>query len=351
VQDDRTEPATPRRRKKAREEGRVARSAELVTALILLGILWASPSFAPAAAHDAGEFCIQAFELAGSERLDIERVGAFSGRVAEYGARLAMPALGSITLIAFAVNVLQVGVHFTPGLLQAKFERIDPLAGAKRLVSGSALVELLKGSVKIGILIFSGWDFIQTHLVEISTMGDLPSGQIAPAIGGLGHGLALRMAGTFVVVAILDYAYQRWQFEKSLKMTKQEVKDEVRETEGNQEIKGRIRQRQREFARRRMMAAVPTASVVITNPTHFAVALEYRRGEMAAPIVIAKGADFIAAPIRERARKHGVPMVENKPLAQTLFKTAEVGDAIPASLFAAVAEVLAQLIRLKQLVM
>jgi flagellar biosynthetic protein FlhB len=134
-------------------------------------------------------------------------------------------------------------------------------------------------------------------------------------------------------------------------MTKQEIHDEAKQQDGNAEVKGRVRRIQRDMARRRMINDVGRATVVITNPTHFAVALEYRRGEMVAPIVLAKGADFIAAQIRERARQHGVPMVENKPLAQTLFKTAEVGEAIPAPLFAAVAEVLAQLIRLKQLVL
>src|SRR6185369_13718014 len=148
-----------------------------------------------------------------------------------------------------------------------------------------------------------------------------------------------------------DYGLQWYRLNSSLKMTKQEVRDESKQSEGSPELKGKMKRLQRDMARRRMVSDVQRATVVITNPTHFAVALEYRRGVMAAPVVLAKGADFIAAQIRERARKHGIPMVENKPLAQTLFKTAEIGQAIPAELFSAVAEVLAQLIRLKQLVM
>jgi flagellar biosynthetic protein FlhB len=153
------------------------------------------------------------------------------------------------------------------------------------------------------------------------------------------------------LLALGDYALQRYRLMRSLRMTKQELRDEVKEHEGNAEVKGRIRRIQREMSRRRMIADVRRATVVITNPTHFAVALEYRRGTMAAPVVLAKGKDLIAGAIREQARKYGVPIVENKPLAQALFKAAEVGEAIPAGLFAAVAEVLAQLIRLKQLVL
>ena len=161
--------------------------------------------------------------------------------------------------------------------------------------------------------------------------------------------LLWKVAWGLAFLALGDYGLQRYRLMQSLKMTKQEVKDEAKQNEGNPEVKGRIRRIQREMARRRMLENVPKATVVITNPTHYAVALEYRRGEMAAPKVLAMGADHIALQIRERARKHGVPLVENKPLAQALYKTAEVGETIPAPLFSAVAEVLAQLIKLKQL--
>ena len=160
-----------------------------------------------------------------------------------------------------------------------------------------------------------------------------------------------RVSFGLVALALADYGLQWYRLMSSLKMTKQEVRDEGKQQEGSAEVKGRVRRIQREMARRRMISDVKRATVVITNPTHFAIALEYRRGEMIAPVVLAKGADHIAAQIRERAREHGIPMVENKPLAQTLYKTAEVGQMIPAELFSAVAEVLAQLIRLKQLVL
>jgi flagellar biosynthetic protein FlhB len=170
---------------------------------------------------------------------------------------------------------------------------------------------------------------------------------------GWGHveTLLWRVGCALALLAIGDYGLQRYRTMSSLKMTKQELTDEVRQNEGSAEVKGRIRRVQREMSRRRMLSNVKRATVVITNPTHYAVALEYRRGSMSAPVVLAKGQDLVAATIRERARKHSVPIVENKPLAQALFKSTEVGDAIPAGLFAAVAEVLAQLIRLKQLVL
>ena len=162
--------------------------------------------------------------------------------------------------------------------------------------------------------------------------------------------LLWRVAWALALLSLGDYGLQHYRM-MQLKMTKQELRDEAKENEGNPEVKGRVRRVQREMARRRMLSDVKRATVVITNPTHFAVALEYKRGSMTAPLVLAKGADQIALAIRERARKHGVPIVENKPLAQALFKSAEIGEVIPAGLFSAVAEVLAQLIRLKQLVL
>ena len=212
-------------------------------------------------------------------------------------------------------------------------------------------MDTLKTLVAVAVISWLGWGTVQAVLADGPRMAWLTP--YDAAMLGWQHTRAFlwKVAIGLLALAMADYGLQYYRFISGLKMSKQEIRDEHKQQDGSSEVKGRIRRIQREMSRRRMINDVGRATVVITNPTHFAVALEYRRGEMAAPVVIAKGADFIAAQIRERARKHGIPMVENKPLAQTLFKTAEIGQAIPAELFSAVAEVLAQLIRLKQLVM
>jgi flagellar biosynthesis protein FlhB len=217
-----------------------------------------------------------------------------------------------------------------------------------RLVTGRSAVELAKGLIKLALVTFVGWKYYAGHQDSFFMLGMTDAARIAPRVGELAYQLALRMVATLAVLAALDYAYQRWQLERSLRMTKQEVKDEYREAEGNPEVKARIRQRQREFARRRMMADVPTASVVISNPTHFAVALQYTAGQKGAPKVVAKGQDLLALRIRQIAQESGVPTVENPPLARSLFKVAEVGAEIPPALYRAVAEVLALVWRASQ---
>jgi flagellar biosynthetic protein FlhB len=174
----------------------------------------------------------------------------------------------------------------------------------------------------------------------------MPAAQVAPKVGGFAYEMVMQMVTTLTVIAALDYAYQRWNHERGLKMTKQEVKDEYRDSEGNPEIKSRIRQKQREGSRRRMMSDVPKATVVLTNPTHYAVALQYEMGQTGAPKVLAKGQDLVALRIREIATEHGIPIIENPPLARALHKGVDVGREIPSELFRAVAEVLAYVWRL-----
>jgi len=261
---------------------------------------------------------------------------------------MAGPVLGCVAGVALVTNVVQVGLFFNAGPLQPQLSRLDPLAGVRRLFALRSAVELLKGTAKMAIVVVAGWTFFQGHRDTLFALAASDPVGIAPRVGSLAYEMSLRMVATLAVLAALDYAYQRWQLERSLKMTKQEVKDEFREAEGNPEIKSRIRQRQRETARRRMMAAVPKASVVITNPTHFAVALDYEMGQKGAPTVVAKGQDLIALRIREIAVEHHVPLVENPPLARSLYRTVEIGEEIPQELYRAVAEVLALIWRASQ---
>jgi flagellar biosynthetic protein FlhB len=256
-------------------------------------------------------------------------------------ALLAGPVLGLVALCALVSNGLQVGLHFSGGLLQPKLSRLDPLAGLKRLLSARSMVELLKGIVKLSVVGVSGWLFLTGHWNDLFQLAAMPATSIGPRVGELAHGMAVQMVATLAVVSAVDYAYQRWQHERSMRMTKQEVKDEMREAEGRPEIKSRLRQRQREISRRRMMAEIPSASVVITNPRHFAVALRYSAGQGGAPKVVAKGQDLIALRIRETAAAHQVPTVSNPPLARSLYRSVEIGQEIPPALYRAVAEVLA----------
>jgi flagellar biosynthesis protein FlhB len=254
---------------------------------------------------------------------------------------LAGPLLGLIAGGALVSNLLQVGWHFNGGILQPRLSRLNPSRGLARLFTMRSGVEMLKGFLKLTIVTFSGWQYYDGHAGSLFALGLTDPRQIGPHVGELARQMALRMVATLAVLAALDYAYQRWHFERSLRMTKQEVKDEFKEAEGNPEIKARIRQRQREISRRRMMAAVPTASVVITNPTHYAVALKYEMGQKGAPRLVAKGQDLLALRIRDLAEEHRVPTVENAALARSIYRLVDIDQEIPPELYRAVAEVLA----------
>jgi flagellar biosynthetic protein FlhB len=212
-------------------------------------------------------------------------------------------------------------------------------------------MDTLKTMLSVVVITWLGWNAVDAVMAESLQMPWMAPADAAKSAWLHIEALLWRISIGLGFLALGDFALQKYRHTSQLKMTKQEVKDEAKQQDGSAEVKGKIRRVQQEMARRRMMNDVPRATVVITNPTHYAVALEYRRGEMAAPVVLAKGVDQIALKIREKARQHGIPIVENRPLARGLYDTAEIGDTIPGPLFAAVAEVLAQLIRLKQLVM
>jgi flagellar biosynthesis protein FlhB len=345
MSEDKTEPATWKRRKKARDQGQVARSAELVASAIMLCVLWSVPALAPGLARNASDFCTSAFAAAGQGPMGPESLGAVTINGLRCVMLIAGPVLGMVFVAALVSNVAQVGFQFSPGLIAPKFSKLNPLQGLKRMVSPKSLVELLKSALKVAIVAISGWNFLTGHWETIFNLSSTDATGIAPAIGGLAYGMTLQMVGTLAIVAALDYAYQRWNFERELKMTKQEVRDEHKESEGNPEVKGAIRRKMRQISRRRMLADVAKASVVITNPTHFAVALKYEMGG-GAPKVVAKGQDLIALRIRQVAEENKVPTVENPPLARALYKLAEIGDEIPQSLYRAVAEILALVWRL-----
>lgn len=279
--------------------------------------------------------------------LTIDGLSLVLGPALSVAAKCVLPILAAAAAMGIFADYAQVGFLFTGEPLAAKLDRIDPFSGAKRVFSRRALVELGKSLAKVTIVATVA---LLTVIPQIKMFGGM-------SLVSLEQGLALtsRLAWTVIsrtvlalfLVAAVDYVYQRTEYEKSLRMTTEEIKRELKETDGDPQLRGKIRQRQRDVARRRMMAAVPKADVVVTNPDHFACALVYRPSESPAPRLVAKGQGYVALRIKELARQHRVPVVENKPLARAIFATVEIGQAVPPALYRAVAEVLAFVYRLK----
>jgi flagellar biosynthetic protein FlhB len=345
MSEDRTEQATPKKVKDARKKGQIARSRDLAVAA-------ASVAATIALARMGGRLL---YGLAGRLGNDLAHFGDSPLRPVS-GGDLAHLVVTSGTLIAslvgpiamatmitgVAVHGFQGGWSFAPGALQLNWSRLNPANNVKRFGITRQGADTLKAFVSVSVIAWLGWRVIRGMVLDAPALAWAgPLGGVAAA-WDRAENLLWQIAVALGVLSIGDYGLQYYRLRHSLRMTKREVRSESKDSDGSPEVKGKIRKLQRDMARRRMMADVPKATVVITNPTHFAVALRYQRGSMVAPVVLAKGADHVALAIRERARKHGIPIVENKPLAQSLYKTAEIGEMIPAQLFAAVAEVLAQ---------
>jgi flagellar biosynthetic protein FlhB len=350
--DDRTELPTAKRLRDARKKGQLPRSKEVTDAVQLVALTivlgWVAPWMV------AG--------LAEATRRGLEDMGTMAQRPLVAGdltgtamqmvltlVTLVAPVAATAAIVSVGATTMQGGWNIATEAIRLDFNKLNPANGIKRLGLQRGGLDLVRMLVVVTVVTWLVYRVVDHTLLQAPRLGMLPPAGSA-ALGWEDSWRLLRdCAVALAVFALADFGIARWRHTKSLKMTKQEVKDDHRLTEGSPEIKGRIRQAQRAAARRRMLSAVPKATVVITNPTHYAVALEYRRESMAAPRVLAKGQDKLAARIREIARQAGVPIVENVPLAQALYKGVDVGEHIPGELFGAVAEVLAYLIRLKQL--
>lgn len=344
--EEKTEEPTPHRREEVRRRGQAARSADLNAAVVLLASL---------------------FVLWGGHRYFLERLAAISygvwggnldteltvsGLSTLFWNKIVFVAQGMLPLVAAAVaaglvvNFAQVGwtVSFEP--LKPRLENINPARGLQRLFSRRALVDLVKALLKVvltGLLVFS---MIRGKLPQLLLLIYTGSGwQVYGVVSSLLLRVALAVVTAYLVIAFFDYLFQKRQFLQQLRMTRFELKEELRQTEGDPHVRARLRQRQRQLARQRMMQQVPQATVVVTNPTHLAVALRYEEKTMSAPVVVAKGANWLAERIVSVARKHRVPVVQNPPVAQALYRTVEVGREIPPELYHAVAEILAMLYR------
>jgi flagellar biosynthetic protein FlhB len=258
-----------------------------------------------------------------------------------------MPVFTAMVVIGVGANIAQVGFKITPKALEPKLQKLNIVKGLKQKLSLRSLVTAVRDIVKLAVIGFVAYKVLRSEFDGFFLLPDMSVSQVAVTMSKLALGVALKIGVVILVIAILDYAYQKYEFEKSIKMSKQDVKDEFKDTEGNPQMKARVRQIQREMARRRMVQEVPTADVVITNPVSLAVALKYDPGEQTAPYVVAKGQRLLAQRIKEVASEHDIPVVEDVPLARALFKMCEVGQVIPANLYRAVAEVLAYVYRLR----
>ena len=345
---ERTEKATSKKREEARKKGQVAISREVSSAMLMLASLGFFYFAGSWMFWNLSEIIIKVYQNIGTLRFNtVNDASIFSLEVLDKLLGILVPFLLPLAVLGLAANIVQVGFKFSNEAISPKLSKLSPISGIKRLVSLKALVELAKSILKLLFIGTIAYILVKGELASFPLLVHQEVGQILVFIARVALKISFFVCLALVILAILDFIYQRWQYEQDLKMTKQEVKDEQKQTYGDPKVKSRIRSVQMEMARRRMMEAVPEADVVITNPTHFAIALKFDAEEMVAPRVLAKGAGHVAQRIKEIAAEHQVPVVEDKPLAQALYKMVELGDYIPAELYRAVAEVLAYVYRLK----
>lgn len=339
---DKTEAPTPKRRQEAREQGDIARSTDLTAAAVLLGgillLQWQGAGVV-AALRDATEHLFSLPVLS-----DHDPRSAWEAMVGVFAvtARAVLPVMIGVALAAILVNVLQVGLFASTKRLKPNFKALNPTNGVKRILGGgNGWVQLLMNLAKLTLVAVVAYSAVHGRMEQIVTVQQLSFMQIFLLSGEVLYAIALRLAVLLLVLAILDYAWQRFRKEKQLKMTKQEVKDELKRMEGDPLLKQRRRQIQLQRSMQRIRLAVPTADLVVTNPTEYAVALKYEEGAMTAPKVVAKGRGYVAQTIREIAIANGIPILERPPLARALWRTVEVGQEIPEQFYSAVAEILA----------
>ena len=344
---EKTEPATEKKLSDARKEGQVAKSKELGQALTLLALfvvlkIWVG---------SMGRNFLGTFNANYTKMKEMTTL--VEGQISVHDfcrlinsniitmALIVAPVFIAAVLVAVIADVFQVKWQPTAKPLQPKFSKINPISGFKRIFSKEKLIDLLKSLLKIFVLGYMAYSTIRGEFAVLFSLYDMELISAIKVIGDIAINLGLKISAVYIVIGFADYGYQKWKFAEDMKMTKQEVKDEWKNAEGDPAVKGKQKQRMQEASRRRMMQAVPSADVVITNPTHFAVAIKYDVNIFDAPYVVAKGEDFLAARIKDRAAEAGVEIVENKPLARMLYYNVDLGSPIPPELYQTVAEILA----------
>jgi flagellar biosynthetic protein FlhB len=342
-----TEDPTPKRMEEAAKRGEFASSREIGSWFILAGGAVVILLLGPAMARDLGRMLIQFLERPEKIPLDVDSISDLMGSIAGNVAAVLVVPLAVMVVCAVASGLLQHGFRLAPERLMPKFEHISLAQGAKRLFSVRSLVEFVKGLIKLCVVGAVVGALMIPEFSRVETTMTLDGNDLLHLMLHLASRLMIGVLSVVTLIAALDYLYQRLAFLRSMRMSRQEIKDELKQSEGDPHVRARLRQIRQERARRRMMAAVPDSTVLVTNPTHYAIALKYELETMAAPVLMAKGADNVALKMREVAQEHGVPIVESKPLAQALYAGVEVGQEIPPEHYKAVAEIVGYVFRLQ----
>lgn len=347
---EKTEEATAKRLQDARKEGQVAKSQEIITAAMLFALFAVLRVFSGFMA----DRLLRSFYTSYStisvyavEKADGNFVRALINQAMTDIVIATLPVFLIAVVLALALNVFQVRLQVTTKPLQPKFSKLDPIKGFKKIFSKDKVIELLKSLVKIGIIFYLAYSTLQEDVDKIAILYELGLMQAVSLITSIVINMGMKISAFYLVLGLADLLYQRLKFKKDMRMSKQEVKDEYKQQEGDPQVKGRIKNKMRETSMRRMMQNMPEADVVITNPTHFACAIRYDKETAAAPVLLAKGADYLAQKIKEAAKEYRIPIVENKALARMLYYNVDVESEIPAELYQMTAEVLAYVYQLK----
>ncbi|WP_418790224.1 flagellar biosynthesis protein FlhB [Phosphitispora sp. TUW77] len=346
---EKTEKPTVKRRQEAAKKGQIAKSSEINSVLVLLAGFLGVKFLAPGFADGWSVLTSDIFKLFGQKdfMIDYRVLQSILMMVMVFSAKILVPIVGGCLVAGLTASVVQTGFRFDVASVKFDLKNIDPVQGLKRIFSLQSLAELVKSIFKVLLVGYIAYIEVMKEFMNFSGLSEMNLRASTAFIGTVVLRVVFKIILWLVIIAIIDYIFQKWRNEKKMMMEKYEVKQEYKQVEGDPQIKGKIKQKQRQMSMMRMMQALPKADVVITNPTHFAVALQYDPATMLAPTVIAKGQDRIALKIRETAKEHDIVIVENKPLAQSLYFATEIGDAVPADLYQAVAEVLAFVYKLK----
>lgn len=350
---EKTEPATTKKLDDARKEGNVAKSKDIVSAValltsfVVLKVTIGNIGTGLMGIYTLAYNRIALFANPGSDEINYNSVVSIAKDMAIEGFKLVIPIFALMFIIAFVGDLVQVKWKITAKPLQPKASKINPLKGFKRIFSMQSVVNFAKSLALVTIISFMVFQTIKTKRGVLFNLYEISLPEALGVIGNLVFSIAIKICAVYLIVGVADFTYQKIKFKNDMMMTKQEVKDEFKDAEGDPKIKGQIKQRMRQASMRRMMQDLPNADVVITNPTHFAIALKYESGKNEAPVVLAKGEDYLAQKIKEKARENNIEIVENKPLARALYANVDVGQEIPEELYQAVAEVLAYVYGLK----
>ncbi len=346
--EEKTEEATPRKKSEARKKGQVAKSKEVNLALTLLACTLLLASLSGYVTGNLRSLLIYFLNQDFLTTIDYLSLQKFMAVALWKIALIYLPIAIPIMLMGVLANFIQTGFILSSEPIKPQLSKLNPISGFKRMFSKKSFMDLLKNLAIVGIVGYIGYGYIRDNYSQILTLGNLYLPSLGVELKNLFISIFSKVTLVMVIIALVDFIYQRYSFNKDLKMTKQEIKEEFKQDEGDPQLKSKIKQRQREIASRRMMQAVPEATVVVTNPTHYAVALKYEDSAMAAPKVVAKGADIIALKIKEIAKANNVPIIENRPLARRLYDEVDLEKEIPQEMYQGVAELLAALYKLKK---